>query len=53
VPGLKLAWLRAVGLDRSTPYRGIAVVTRAAAGAIAGGGGVGIYRPATARNLQR
>lgn len=52
VPGVKLAWLRAVGLDRSTPYRGIAVVTRAAAGAIAGGGGVGIYRPATTRNLQ-
>jgi hypothetical protein len=53
VPGVRLSWLKAVGLDRSTPYRGIAVVARAGAEAIAAGGGVGIYRPATKRNPQR
>src|SRR5205085_1277719 len=29
VPGLTLTWLEAVGLDWSTPYRGIAVFVRA------------------------
>jgi hypothetical protein len=53
VPGVKLAWLKAAGLDRSTPYRGIAVVARAAAGTAAASGGVAIYRPATMRSLQR
>lgn len=52
VPGVELAWLRTVGLDRSTPYRGIAVVARTAAKALAGAG-IGIYRPAATRNLQR
>jgi len=52
-PGIKLAWLKAAGLDRSTPYRGIAVVARAAAEAVAGSGAAAIYRPATTRNLQR
>jgi hypothetical protein len=44
LPGVTLTWLEAVGLDRSTPYRGIAVVTRAAADALAGDD-VGVYRP--------
>jgi hypothetical protein len=48
VPGLTLTWLEAVGLDRSTRYRGIAVLARAAAEALAGHG-VGVYRPVTAR----
>ena len=46
VPGLTLTWLEAVGLDRSTPYRGIAVVERAAAEALPEPG-VAVYRPVT------
>jgi hypothetical protein len=53
VPGVKLAWLKAVGLDRSTPYRGIAVIARTGAETVAARGGLGIYRPATLRNVQR
>ena len=52
LPGVTLTWLEAVGLDRSTPYRGIAVVTRAAAEALAGHD-VGVYRPVAARTLPR
>jgi hypothetical protein len=52
VPGLTLTWLEAVGLDRSTPYRGMAVVERAGAEALAGHG-VGVYRPVTARCVTR
>jgi hypothetical protein len=48
VPGVTLTWLETVGLDRSTPYRGIAVVVPEAAEALAGHD-VGVYRPATAR----
>jgi len=50
--GVKLTWLKAVGLDRSTPYRGIAVVERTVAEALTGGG-IGVYRPVTVRNAQR
>lgn len=47
-----LSWLRAVGLDRSTPFRGLAVaadqpVARRLADAI--GGPVALYRPVTRR----
>ena len=52
LPGLELTWLETVGLDRSTPYRGIAVVTRAAAEALAGHD-VGVYRPVAARTVPR
>ena len=52
LPGLTLTWLETVGLDRSTPYRGIAVVTRAAAEALAGHD-VGVYRPVAARTVPR
>lgn len=52
VPGLALTWLETVGLDRSTPYRGIAVVTCAAAEALAGYD-VGVYRPVAARTVPR
>jgi hypothetical protein len=50
--GHGIAWLRAVGLDHSTPHRGIAVVAdpvaaRALATAI--GGAVALYRPVTRR----
>jgi len=47
-----LTWLRAVGLDRSTPFRAIAVLADvAAARRLAGeiGGPVALYRPATRR----
>lgn len=53
VPGVEFVWLKAAGLDRSTPYRGIAVVARARAETLAASGAVGIYRPATACNRQR
>jgi hypothetical protein len=47
LPGVTLIWLETVGLDRSTPYRGIAVVARAAAQALAEHD-VGVYRPVAA-----
>ena len=43
-PGLALIWLTAVGLDRSTPYRGVAVVHDARANAFARHD-VAVYRP--------
>lgn len=48
----RLTWLRATGLDRSTPFRGIAVLSDAAAAhrlAAAVRGPVALYRPVTAR----
>jgi hypothetical protein len=46
-----LTWLRAVGLDRSTPVRGIAVRDAAAARRLAASldGPVALYRPMTRR----
>ena len=52
VPGLTLSWLEAAGLDRSTPYRGIAVVEHADAEALAGHG-VAVYRPVGVRSVPR
>ena len=49
--GVVFSWLKSVGLDRSTPYRGIAVVRRAVG--LGANGAFGIYRPATARHQQR
>ena len=40
-------WLRSVGLDRSTAYRGIAVVPAVADESLAHGAGVAIYKPFT------
>ena len=45
-------WLKAVAIDRSTPYRGIAVVTQAAADDMAAED-VAVYRPVTARLMPR
>ncbi len=42
---VKFVWLRAVALDKSTPYRGIAVVDAATANRIASDESVGVYRP--------
>lgn len=54
--GEGLIWLRAVGLDRSTPFRGIAVLPDYAAArrlAAVLGGAVVLYRPVTARLIGR
>ncbi len=40
-------WLRSVGLDRSTAYRGIAVVPSSADAALASGARVATYKPFT------
>jgi hypothetical protein len=52
LPGLPLTWLTAVGLDRSTPYRGIAVVPRAAT-ATGAREGLAAYEPVSARVVPR
>ena len=46
--GIAWTWLEAVGLDRSTPYRGIAVVSSANAISVPGAD-VASYRPVTGR----
>lgn len=40
-------WLECVGIDRSTPYRGIAVVEDTQARSLDPALGIGVYRPAT------
>jgi len=47
IAGIEFVWLRCVGLDRSTPYRGIAVVAAAQLPALAQP--VAVYRPVTPR----
>jgi RimJ/RimL family protein N-acetyltransferase len=52
LPADGVTWLAAAGLDRSTPYRGIAVLPGAAPArrlAATLGGRVGLYRPMTER----
>lgn len=44
--GIEFTWLACAGIDRSTPYRGIAVVEHAAADALSAAD-VGVYRPVT------
>jgi hypothetical protein len=49
-PELKIAaldflWLKTVGLDRSTPYRGIAVISKRHASTLGHDAGVAIYIP--------
>ncbi len=47
-----LVWLRAVAIDRSVPYRGIAIFPDLAAAEVAAarlGGAVGLYAPTTER----
>ena len=51
--GIALSWLKAVAIDLSTPYRGIAVVERAVAQALAVDATIGVYWPVTACNVQR
>jgi len=53
VPGVALIWLKCAGIDRSTPYRGIAVVKSDGAGAGAARGNTAVYRPVTVGATQR
>ena len=48
--GVEWTWLECVGIDKSTPYRGIAVVDEAKARDATG---VAVYRPATPRHTPR
>jgi hypothetical protein len=43
------AWLECVGIDRSTPFRGIAVVPLSVAEKASGASAVAVYTPVTAR----
>jgi hypothetical protein len=45
--GVEWKWLTCVGIDRTTPYRGIAVVQKAAGETAAATKGVALYRPVT------
>jgi hypothetical protein len=47
----RVTWLRTVGLDKTTPFRGIAVAREPEARALASalGGPVGLYRPISRR----
>lgn len=47
---LPWAWLTCVGIDRSTPFRGVAVVPRDVADARSDTDGVAVYAPVTAFN---
>ena len=51
--GAEWTWLECVALDRSTPYRGIAVVSEAQARDLAGEQNIAVYRPATPRHTPR
>ena len=46
--GVEWTWLECVAIDRSTPFRGIAVVAPAQAAALPPAGAIGVYRPTTA-----
>ena len=47
-PGLLFTWLEAVAVDKSTPYRGIAVIEAQHAAGIEDARGIACYVPATA-----
>ena len=46
--GIEWRWLECVGIDRSTPYRGIAVVPQAVADRARRHAGIAVYVPASA-----
>jgi hypothetical protein len=46
-PGLDFAWLEAVAVDKSTPYRGIAVIPASDARALGDRTDIACYRPVT------
>ena len=45
--GLSWTWLECVGIDRSTPYRGLAVVDRTAARHLGDAPDIAVYTPVT------
>lgn len=45
--GVHWTWLRCVGIDRSTPYRGIALVDAARARSLEAAQSIALYRPAS------
>jgi len=49
IPGFEFTWLRAVAIDRSTPYRGIAVVSEAVASRVPNDGRIAVHRPVSVR----
>ena len=53
--GIDWTWLECVAIDRSTPYRGVAVVTDDAVSALApaAAAAIAVYRPATACHKPR
>ena len=51
--GVTLIWLKAVGIDLSTPYRGIAIVKGDVAGTGTARGRFAVYRPVTVGATQR
>ena len=48
--GVEWTWLECVGIDKSTPYRGIAVVDEAKARDVSG---IAVYRPATPQHRKK
>lgn len=51
--GIEWTWLECVGIDRSTPYRGIAVVPSAVAERARRHAGIAVYVPASARHTPK
>ena len=51
--GVDWTWLECVALDKSTPYRGIAVVSEGEARGAGSARNVAVYRPATPRHTPR
>lgn len=49
LPGLQLTWLESTGFHMSTPYRGIAVVSKDQVEPMRGNHGVTVYQPITAQ----
>lgn len=45
IPGVNFIWLRSIGMDRSTPFRGIAVVNHPAGPQLQGRADVAVYTP--------
>lgn len=45
--GIGWTWLQCVGIDRSTPYRGVAIVDPAATRALEPTDSIALYRPST------
>lgn len=51
--GIEWSWLECVGIDRTTPYRGLAVVEAPLATRVPENSGIAIYAPATTMVAQK